>query len=59
MKRTEQIAIRISPELKKALSNLAKENDWTIAHTANRILEKSLGITPVQKEDERNDAERE
>lgn len=58
MKRTEQINIKITPDLKKALADLARANDWTIAHTANRILEKSLGMNSRREEDDENDSER-
>lgn len=51
MKRTEQINVKVTPETKKALERLAKEKDWTIAHTANRILEEALKV----KEKENND----
>ena len=46
MKRTEQINVKITPETKKALQELAKKKDWTVAHTANRLLEESLGLIP-------------
>lgn len=37
-KRTEQIAVRITPETKKILQNEAERLDWTISKLAERIL---------------------
>ncbi len=37
-KRTEQIAVRITPETKKLLKIEAEKLDWTIAKLSERIL---------------------
>jgi len=37
-KRTEQIAVRITPETKKRLITEAEKLDWTISKLAERIL---------------------
>lgn len=37
-KRTEQIAVRITPETKKILQQEAKRLDWSTAKLAERIL---------------------
>lgn len=37
-KRTEQIAVRITPETKKVLQEEAKKLDWTVAKLADKIL---------------------
>lgn len=37
-KRTEQIAVRITPETKKILQDEAGRLDWTISKLAERIL---------------------
>ena len=37
-KRTEQIAVRITPETKKSLSEEAEKLEWTVSKLAERIL---------------------
>lgn len=37
-KRTEQIAVRITPETKKSLAEEAEKLEWTVSKLAERIL---------------------
>lgn len=39
MKKTEQIGVRLSPELKEKLQKIADEKHWTLSQTVNLILE--------------------
>lgn len=39
-KRTEQIAVRITPKTKKKLQEEAAKFDWTVAKLAEKILSK-------------------
>ena len=38
-KRTKQVAVRMTPETYKIISEIAKKQKWTIASTVNIILE--------------------
>lgn len=42
MKKTEVITIRTDIETKKALEKIAAKKEWSIAFTANKILEKGV-----------------
>jgi len=38
-KRTKQVAVRMTPETYKVISDIAKKQKWTVASTVNIILE--------------------
>ena len=47
MKKTETIGIKISPEMKSKLQELADEKEWTLSHYARNLIEKALESSHV------------